>query len=305
MIQTGAAKTEGQSRNWHLSCHVELPMIGPPSPWLGRRTSSGGSALAYRVDWEKTGALALASALACSGVQACGRSGRVRGAYSVSDKGGPVVDFAGYEIRNTHYVPRPNARTPEHPGPAPEPSPDAWARWWRSRRRPQTARHTIWLKGRPVLLFREALLPGWQYPCTDSELEAALRELPAAWTARLRSVRLTFHPEWDASARTDRSRVEISSIVDASLHAAGEVFDDTPEEVDFGARLEVWDGTRRIVWPDRDTLRLYLLRHVLIHELGHHVAPPGLRRGDEEDWAEAFAYRFYTPPAAKHGAANR
>jgi hypothetical protein len=155
------------------------------------------------------------------------------------------------------------------------------------------------------MLFREALLPGWQYPCTDSELAAALGELPPAWTARLRSVRLTFHPEWDAFARTDCSRVEISYIVDAALYAPGEVSGDTPEEVQFGARLEEGDSTRHLVWPDRDTLRLYILRHVLIHELGHHVAPPGLSRQEEEDWAEAFAYRYYTPPAAKHVAASR
>jgi hypothetical protein len=153
------------------------------------------------------------------------------------------------------------------------------------------------------VLFREALLPGWQYPCTDSELGAALRELPPAWTARLCSVRLTFHPEWDAYARTDRSRVEISYIVDAALDAPGKVLDDAPEEVEFGARLAECGGTRHLVWPDRDRLRLYILRHILIHELGHHVAPPGLGWEDEEEWAEAFAYRYYTPPAPRHIAA--
>jgi hypothetical protein len=227
------------------------------------------------------GALALASALACSVAPARGRP-RVCGGLSrplQRQEGGDPSQLL--------------TRTPE-------PAPGAWARWWRSRRRPHTARQTIWLNGRPVELFREALLPGWQYPFTDSELEAALRELPAAWTARLRSVRLTFHPEWEAYARTDRSRVEFSYIVDAGLEAPGEVLDDTPEEVEFGARLEEWGEARRLVWPDRDRLRLYILRHILIHELGHHVAPPGMSWEDEEDWAEAFAYRYYTPPGPNH-----
>lgn len=175
----------------------------------------------------------------------------------------------------------------------------AWSRWWRSERRPRTARHTVQLNGHSVALFREALLPGWQYPCTDQELEAALRELPPAWTARLRSVRLTFHPEWDAYSRTDRARVEISCIVDAARRAPGEVIGDTPEELQFGARRAESGGQRRLVWPDRNTLRIYTLRHVLIHELGHHVAPAGLSRDEEEDWAEAFAYRYYTPPATR------
>src|SRR5713226_8182895 len=35
------------------------------------------------------------------------RSGVMRSEYSVFDKDGPAVDFAGYELRNTHYVPMP------------------------------------------------------------------------------------------------------------------------------------------------------------------------------------------------------
>src|SRR5438876_11903910 len=46
-----------------------------------------------------------------SGVQAFRHSGVFRIAYFVSDKGGPAFDFAGYEIRNTHYPQRLNARS--------------------------------------------------------------------------------------------------------------------------------------------------------------------------------------------------
>ena len=255
--------------------------------------------MAYRVSRAKMGALALASALAGSGVQAFGCSG------AQAFRGSGSTEIAPYLTLPARTPERPNARTPEHRPPALAPSPRAWTRWWRSRRRPRTEQQTIRLSGRPVVLFREALLPGWQYPCTGSELEAALRELPPAWTARLRSVRLTFHPEWDAHARTDRSRIEISYIVDETLHAPGEVIGDTPEELQFGARVEVWGGARHFIWPDRDTLRIYTLRHLLIHELGHHVAPLGLRPREEEEWAEAFAFRYYTPPAPKPVVAAR
>ena len=151
------------------------------------------------------------------------------------------------------------------------------------------------LHGRPVELIREALPSGWQYPCTDEELEAALRELPAAWTARLRSVRLTYHPEWEMHARTDRARIEISYVVNAGLRAPAIIRVDSPEELQFGARLETTAGGRRLVWPDREAACGYLLRHILIHELGHHVAPSGLRRDEEEAWAEAFAFRYFDP----------
>jgi hypothetical protein len=251
--------------------------------------------VAYRVSREKLEALILASALAGSGVQACRRSGALRIPCCASDKGGPAFDCAGHAARNTQYAPRL----------IPEPSPRAWAHWWRSRSRPRTVRHTIRLNGHSVELFQEALLPGWQYPCTSQELEAALRSLPPAWTAHLRSVRLTFHPEWDAYARTDRARIEISYIVDAALCAPGDVSGDTPEELQFGARLVGWHGEQRVIWPDREALRIYILRHILIHEIGHCVAPGGLGRDEEEDWAEAFAYRYYTPPAARPIAAAR
>ena len=48
----------------------------------------------------------------------------------------------------------------------------------------------------------------------------------------------------------------------------------------------------------------YILRHVLIHELGHHVAPAGLSCDEEEEWAEAFAFRYFTPAAERAAAAH-
>lgn len=185
------------------------------------------------------------------------------------------------------------------------PSPQAWSHWWRSRQRPRSARRKVRLSGGTVDLITEALPPGWQYPVTAGELEAALRELPAAWTARLRSVRMTYRPEWGVHARTDRSQIQISYVVDGALRAPGEVSGASPEELQFGARLERGGERQHLVWPNRDALRTYLLSHILIHELGHHVAPSGLGREEEETWAEAFAYQFFTPPGATRLARSR
>jgi hypothetical protein len=179
------------------------------------------------------------------------------------------------------------------------PTPPTWRRMRRSRSRTRTEQRTIELNGRPVRLFREALPDGWQYPCTGEELAAQLRELPAAWTARLRSVRLTFHPEWGFHARTDRSRIEINYVVDAALRAPTPIVEEALEELTFGARFETIAGTRCLVWRDRESLRTYILGHILIHELGHHVTPPGMRIMEEEEWAEAFAFRYFRPPGAR------
>lgn len=201
---------------------------------------------------------------------------------------------------------RSSISSPEHLGARnPQVLTAAWHRWWRSRGRPRTTRRTFLLHGRRVAIIREALPPGWQYPCTDEELEAVLQELPAAWTARLRSVRWTYRPEWGAHARTDRARIEISYVVDEALRAPGMVMGHGPEEVQFGARVEEDMGGRSLVWADRDALRIYILRHILIHELGHHVAPTGMRVDDEEAWAEAFAFRYYTPPKPARLAESR
>jgi hypothetical protein len=195
---------------------------------------------------------------------------------------------------------RPRISNPEHlSSRTPQLLIGAWQRWWRSRGRPRTTRRTFLLHRRPVAIIREALPPGWQYPCTDEELEAILRELPAEWTARLRSVRWTFRPEWGAHARTDRTRIEISYVVDEALRAPGMVMGHGPEEVQFGAWVEENASGRSLVWADQEALRIYVLRHILIHELGHHVAPPGMRVDDEEAWAEAFAFRYYKPVGAK------
>jgi len=155
-----------------------------------------------------------------------------------------------------------------------------------------------------VAVIADPLLPGWQHPCTPADLQRVLNELPAAWTARLTSVRLTYHPEWDAHARTDRARIEISYVVDPNLRAPSELIVDSSEEVQFGARIEGHGRERRFAWPDRASLRTYILRHVLIHELGHHVAPTNLSRDEEEDWAEAFAFRYYTPDAERVATAH-
>jgi hypothetical protein len=251
--------------------------------------------LAFRLkQGERWAALVIGTALLCSSVLAC-EDGR-RPPARVCPSHSPAADDPG-------RADLPSNEPPDQPSTALEPSPAAWAHWWNSGRRPRTEHHTIHLNGRRVELIREALLPGWLYPCTDQELETVLRELPADWTARLRSVRFTFHPEWDAHARTDRARIEISYVVDETLRAWGVISEEEPEELQFGARLESSGGVRQLVWPDREALRTYILRHILIHELGHHLAPPGMDRDEEEDWAEAFAFRYYTPPTPRHVAA--
>ena len=67
------------------------------------------------------------------------------------------------------------------------------------------------------------------------------------------------------------------------------------EEQQFGG-IPVEHGELRWVrWPRRELLRTYVLKHLLVHEVGHHLAPPDLDEDADEQWAERFAFHFYDP----------
>jgi hypothetical protein len=50
-----------------------------------------------------------------------------------------------------------------------------------------------------------------------------------------------------------------------------------------------------VQWPDHGLLKAYVLKHLLIHEIGHHLAPGGLDEEADEAWAEDFAFQYYNP----------
>lgn len=136
---------------------------------------------------------------------------------------------------------------------------------------------------------------GWFYAVTPAEVAAALDGLPEGWRAVVEGVRLCPSPDGDVSAETDGEVIQLHYMVDRKGRALVPPDEDAEEEREFGG-VPSWDhGRLWVLWPRHDLLQTYVLKHLLIHEIGHHLAPEGLDDDADERWAEEFAYRFYDP----------
>jgi hypothetical protein len=139
-------------------------------------------------------------------------------------------------------------------------------------------------------------LPPWLfYAVTPTEVAAALDDLPTPWRDTVGAVRLCFRRDGDVMAETDGESIELHYVVDGDGRAPVAQGETTEEEEQFGGIAERRDGQTWVRWPQRRLLQNYVLKHLLIHEVGHHLAPPNLSEDEDEDWAEAFAFRFYDP----------
>jgi hypothetical protein len=136
---------------------------------------------------------------------------------------------------------------------------------------------------------------GLRYAVTPAEVSLALDSLTNEWRETVTSVRLCHRPHTDVMAETDGENVELHYVVDRWGRAPVRQGEPTEEEELFGGVPIQRDGRRWVHWPDRGRLRTYVLDHLLIHELGHHLAPPDLDETADEEWAEEFAFDYYCP----------
>src|SRR5262249_4312117 len=104
-----------------------------------------------------------------------------------------------------------------------------------------------------------------------------------------------YRPDGEVMAETDGESIELHYVVDHEGRAPVAPGEDMEEEQRFGGIPVEQGGLRWVRWPRRDSLLTYVLKHLLIHEIGHHMAPPDLDEDADEQWAEDFAFRFCTP----------
>lgn len=146
-----------------------------------------------------------------------------------------------------------------------------------------------------VPVLARALPDGWFYAVSPTEVAAALDAVPAAWRETVHGVLLCPSPDGEVMAETDGETIQLHYVVDRYGRAPVAPGEGADEEAEFGGIPE-HDGARLwVLWPRRALLQTYVLDHLLMHEVGHHLAPSGLDDEQEERWAEAFAFRYYNP----------
>lgn len=162
-----------------------------------------------------------------------------------------------------------------------------------------------------IHVFERPLLPGWVYPCTAEDLRAALRRIPEEHLAGLHAVGLAPSTRKDCSANAryywyPRPAIHLfSNPDDLRIKLPPHVKRSHIElycsvELAFGMRPERI-GSRWFCCWDAGDLRRFILRHVLLHEIGHHVQRmhrltmgyrPYAGEVVSEQFAEAYAIRM-------------
>jgi hypothetical protein len=147
---------------------------------------------------------------------------------------------------------------------------------------------------RAVRLLADPSPKGYIYPCNVGDLKRQLRRVPAGYLEGLWQVRL--------SNQVRRYRDRDGDYLDGEIrlfpYPEALIFLPSPRPNDpldrewlhWGAQWVTSAAGPRLQWT-RDALRRYVLDHVLLHELAHHVAAwRGLP--DSERAADALAQRL-------------
>jgi len=153
-------------------------------------------------------------------------------------------------------------------------------------------------------------LPGWVYPCTLADIQARLAKLPEADLESLWAVGLAPSTRKDCHVHAryipgERPVIYIFSYVDTLVFKQpanvkrSEVESGLVVELMYGMEVEC-AGSRWLCRWNPENLRRFIVEHVLLHEVGHHVhymqrARQGIQRPptkrDTEQFAEAYALR--------------
>jgi hypothetical protein len=160
-------------------------------------------------------------------------------------------------------------------------------------------------------LFERPCPAGWVYPCSLEDISERLSRLPEQDLAGLWSVGLVPSTRKDCGANGrycytgERPEINLFSYPDSlrfklMAHTRlGEIHRCLAVERQYGMGIEAI-GTRYVcVWSPED-LRRFMVEHVLLHEVGHHIYHRDRRlqeyrynprTTESEQFAEAYAVR--------------
>lgn len=135
------------------------------------------------------------------------------------------------------------------------------------------------------------------YPCAIADIRDKLEELPATMLRNISVIHLCnqvkMNPGVDAHIY-DGSHIRIYPVPKRLRWNCGTKKPNpafAQERLEFGAYWQKIDGEWFLCW-DKESLRDYILNHILLHEIGHSLDNThyGTNRG--EKLAEAFAHRI-------------
>jgi hypothetical protein len=164
-----------------------------------------------------------------------------------------------------------------------------------------------------VKVLEKPLHPGWVYPCTVEEIEQQLLNFPPEDLEGLAVICLVpairrdlkdytgLHGEY--CQRKDKPTIDLFSWPESLIHKFPQGtkryhLAHSTVHRSFGMQVEQI-GTRWYCRWEREDWRRFVLEHVLVHEIGHHVCGPSEQLAD--DYALRYLRRLNggTPPTTK------
>ncbi|RJP66015.1 MAG: hypothetical protein C4532_16625 [Candidatus Abyssobacteria bacterium SURF_17] len=151
---------------------------------------------------------------------------------------------------------------------------------------------------------------GYVYPCTPKDVRRKLASLSEEMLRNVSVIHLCnqvkMNPGVDAHIY-DNSCIRIYPVPEKLRWAYGKKKPNPAcmqERLEFGAYWQKIEDEWFLCW-DKDSLREYVLSHVLLHEIGHSMDDKhcGTRRG--EKLAEAFAHHYGSNAEIKRRAKKR
>ena len=143
----------------------------------------------------------------------------------------------------------------------------------------------------------DPLPKGYVYPCSIEDIRKKLEELPPTMLRNLSVIHLCnqvkMNPGVDAHIY-DGSCIRIYPVPEKLRWNYGRRKPNpafAQERVEFGAYWKKIDHEWFLCW-DEDSLRDYILNHVLLHEIGHSLDEVHYGTGRGEKLAEAFAHKI-------------
>ncbi len=156
----------------------------------------------------------------------------------------------------------------------------------------------------------DPLPKGYVYPCSIDDIRSAIERLPKKVLRNVSLIHLSnqvkMNPGVDAHI-CDGSEIRIYPVPEKLRWNYGRNKPNpalAQERLEFGAYWQTIDGEWWLCW-DKDSLRDYALKHVLLHEIGHSLDNTyyGTNRGERV--AEAFAHRLGNNREIKRRAKKR